>query len=125
MEVIALHKVLALTPASEETLYTSTGTVEPAYVLFKVAKSAVEVELVVLLVLLLKSADNTERKSDEKTPSALELELTMMRYEVLVLACASGQQLLVRSCRTGSYDLKVATADAAHRQGPHFLADYS
>ncbi len=43
-----------------------------------------------LLVLLLKSADKTDRKSEEKTPSALELELTMIRYDVpVVAACKS------------------------------------
>ena len=59
------------------------------------ARSAAEVEFVVLFVLLLKSDDNTDRKSDEKTPSSLELELTIMRYVVLVSAYASEQSLEV------------------------------
>ena len=57
-----------------------------------VARSDAEVELLVLLVLLLKSADRTDRKSLEKTPSELEFELTMIRYVVAVaLTCICAQ----------------------------------
>ena len=73
---MALHSVLELTPAADITLYTSTGTVEPAYVLFSWTKSA-PVGLEVLFVPLLKSCDSTLKKSDEKTPDSLELELTI------------------------------------------------
>ena len=74
--VMALHRVLALTPAADATLYTSTGTVEPAYVLFNCTRSS-PVVLEVPLVPLLKSWDRTLRKSDEKIPDWPELELTM------------------------------------------------
>lgn len=69
----------------------------------------------VLFVLLLKSDDNTDRKSDEKTPSALELELTIMRYDVLVSAYASEQSLQVAvGRREATLSLAVFWAQGAH-----------
>ena len=77
-EVKALHRVLALTPAFDDTLYTSMGTEAPAYVLLTCAKSSGAVA-VLLLVPLLKSAERAERKSDEKAPPE-PFWLTMTRY---------------------------------------------
>ena len=78
-EVKALHRVLALTSALDETLYTSMGMAEPAYVLLTCAKSSAEVVLVPLLVPLLKSAESAERKSLENAPPE-PFWLTMTRY---------------------------------------------
>ncbi len=70
------------------------------------ARSAVEVVFVVLLVLLLKSADKTDKKSEENTPSALELELTMIRYDVPVVAACKPRQTYGSGLgkREASYD---------------------
>jgi len=66
----------------------------------------VEVVFVVLLVLLLKSADKTDKKSEENTPSALELELTMIRYDVPVVAACKSRQTYGSGLgkREASYD---------------------
>ena len=59
-----------------------------------------------LFVLLLKSADKTDRKSEENTPSALELELTMIRYDVPVVAACKSRQTYGSGLgkREASYD---------------------
>ena len=80
--VKAAHRLLALTSDDEETLYTSTGTDAPAYVLFRarLVLVVVVVELVLLLVpLLVKSAERALRKSLEKAPPVAVCPV-MMRY---------------------------------------------
>jgi hypothetical protein len=78
--VKAAHRLLALTFEEEETLYTSTGTDAPAYVLFKDRFVSAAVELVLLLVpLLVKSAERALRKSLENAPPVAVCPV-MMRY---------------------------------------------
>lgn len=79
--VKAAHRLLAFTFDDEETLYTSTGTDAPAYVLFRARLVlVVVVELVLLLVpLLVKSAERALRKSLEKAPPVAVCPV-MMRY---------------------------------------------
>lgn len=72
-----------------------------------------------MLVLLLKSADKTDKKSEENTPSALELELTMIRYDVPVVAACKSRQSYGSglSKREASYDASGKGKYAARK--PH------